>query len=556
MVPGVLRTAAVWVVVLVVVRVAVVPPERCQVPDRSEVVAAVAAAHRWLEVNARPDGTFLYVHDGEAAVTGAGYSIVRHAGVLMSMYQVAALTGGEVSPAAEAGLAWAEDRLVPAGGGVAVADASGRLDTGAAALLAAALTYRRDATGDTDRDDLLRALGRFMVGQVTAEGAVSSRFDPATGAPVPGERSPFATGEASWALARMDGRVGGGPWGETARRILGYVATDRDEVEPEFPPNDDHWSAYTLSEIEPAALDGAEVAYARRLAALWSPEVRFDAQRTGRGVNRLVRGPTNRGGQQGTNTEGLAALWRLSRSDPRLGHLTGRLGGLVGCTAGMLVDRQVTASEAAAAPDPAALTGAWFRDGETRMDTQQHVMSGLLAAVEVIEAGAAGAPGPRPGVDVGLLAAAVVAVAVVMAGERRVRGPGSGRGAVATAVVLGAAIVVASPLLRWLDVHPVSARLAAAVAVLGVAGLRLLRRGRTGRPVAVPLLADPVLALVVLWAAADLGRWEAATAVVAGGALAVVAARVDLAPRATHPIATAAAAAVGVHLFLAGVVGI
>ena len=41
---------------------------------------------------------------------------------------------------------------------------------GASALMAAALAQRRDATGDDRYDDELRALGRFMTGQITARG--------------------------------------------------------------------------------------------------------------------------------------------------------------------------------------------------------------------------------------------------------------------------------------------------------------------------------------------------------------------------------------------------
>jgi hypothetical protein len=44
----------------------------------------------------------------------------------------------------------------------------------------------------------------------------------------------------------------------------------------------------------------------------------------------------------------------------------------------MLRDRQIDTAEAAAAPDRRRAEGAWFTDGVTRMDDQQHALSALL----------------------------------------------------------------------------------------------------------------------------------------------------------------------------------
>jgi hypothetical protein len=57
----------------------------------------------------------------------------------------------------------------------------------------------------------------------------------------------------------------------------------------------------------------------------------------------------------------------------------------------MLADRQVSAAEAQDAIDPALTEGAWFTEGRTRMDDQQHALSGLLRAGPIADANAGAA---------------------------------------------------------------------------------------------------------------------------------------------------------------------
>ena len=59
----------------------------------------------------------------------------------------------------------------------------GQVTTGATALLIAGLTIRREATGDTRYDDVLRRLGRFVLAQTEPSGAVLASYDPARRAP-------------------------------------------------------------------------------------------------------------------------------------------------------------------------------------------------------------------------------------------------------------------------------------------------------------------------------------------------------------------------------------
>ena len=53
--------------------------------------------------------------------------------------------------------------------------------------------------------------------------------------------------------------------------------------------------------------------------------------------------------------------------------------------AGILVERQIDAAEAGAFPRPELGRGAWLDDGATRMDDQQHALSGLTYAADALE---------------------------------------------------------------------------------------------------------------------------------------------------------------------------
>jgi hypothetical protein len=90
--------------------------------------------------------------------------------------------------------------------------------------------------------------------------------------------------------------------------------------------------------------------------------------------------PRARGGGLGVWVEGLGSLSRVAALDPRLADLREPLNARLQCGAGILAERQQDASDAAKYASPDRVEGAWFRDDVTRMDDQQHALSGLLAA--------------------------------------------------------------------------------------------------------------------------------------------------------------------------------
>ncbi len=555
------RWALAWVSTLVVLAVAVIPPERCSTPPPDQLEAAIDDATNWLLINQRPDGTWLYDYDRDAGTEVGGYNMVRHAGVTMSLYMRDALQGDRAArDAAERGLAWLDDRLVAVDGSLAFADGD-RAETGTAALALAALVWRRDATGRTDRDPEIVGLADFVAGQVFPRGAVSAARDLATGRRLD-EVSRFFTGEALWALALVDARLPGHGWGETAGRIADHIALRRDDEEPEFPPNDDHWAAYGLAELaQRYRLADHHLAYAERLAGLWSAEIRFDAQRTGSGINRIVRGSVDRGGQQGTNLEGIASLWRLARVDSRLADARDDLAARVACAADLLVGAQVHSVDSASDPRPDAVAGAWFTHGRTRMDTQQHALSGLLGAWRTLRqddgAARAGPATASPPAASALAAATVAALVVLATAGASTTGLRRARPLLAAAPAVVAALL-GHRVLAGLEVSATTARLAVGMLVAARIGHHLLGAASPGST-AARTLTGPAVVITATVAGADLGPLAGALAVIVGMAVGLGLAGHSTTPvrrRVVDTLALTVALAAAASALTVGVVGI
>ncbi len=379
----VLGAVAVWAGAFAALRVSFLAPESCPSPGPAALEAAAVAAGRWL-ADGEHDGIFVYEYDRRDNSASAAYNIVRHAGVTMSLYQLAREGHDEFMAAADAGLAEMLDHVVPAGQGLAYVDqgaTAARL--GASALMAGTLAQRREATGDGRYDEEMKALGRFMVGQMTTGGQMLQTFDLATGMPVPGETSRYSTGEAAWAFALLHNLFPTEGWDVPAREVLDYLATRRDQIEDlPYRPWADQWAAYTLAELAPSGLDEQHITYARALAERFGMLVRTESQKGSWPV--AFVDPRARGGGVGVWVEGLGSLSRVAAEEPQLEDLREPLADRLACGGGILEERQEDASDAADWPAPERVEGAWFRDDVTRMDDQQHALSGLLAAAGLL----------------------------------------------------------------------------------------------------------------------------------------------------------------------------
>ena len=381
--------AALWIGSFAGLRLSFLAPEDCPAIAAEEMEAAAVAAGEWIERAQGEDGRYVYEYDRHDDSIGPSYNIVRHAGVTMSLYQLARSGHPRLLGAADDGMAVMLDDLVPAGEGKALVEAGGtQARLGASALMAAALAQRRDATGDDRYDDELRALGRFLAKQITTGGQMLNLFDLTTGAAVPGETSRYATGEAAWALAQLHNLFPDEGWDVPAFEVLDYLATARDEVEGlDYAPWPDQWASYTLGELASSGLAGHHVGYARELSARFGMLLRSESQKDGWPVPFVDT--RARGAGLGVWVEGIGALEQVAETDDRMLDLGAALGERVTCGAGLLAERQQGEDDAAAYGSPSLVEGAWFRDDVTRMDDQQHSLSGLLVA-----AGELGPVGP------------------------------------------------------------------------------------------------------------------------------------------------------------------
>jgi hypothetical protein len=393
----VLRGALAWVLVAAVVRLVVLQPERCGDVSPGDVEQATAAAVAWLVDNQRPDGSFLYrYHRGDAADEG-GYNTVRHAGAIVALEQAATFGHPGAAEAADRATGWALARTVEvpdAGRALSDEQQPDLVPSGATGLWLAALVERRERTGDPTHDELLADLGRFMVSMVTADGAVLGRYDRALEAPVPQSWSRFYTGEVFWALAGLHLAFPDAGYDDPTERIGTYLATRRDEVEGWWPTLPDHWAAYGFATMvrwpERAGdhpLTEDQVTYLREQAALQSAQIRYESQRTDSWWTHLTRGRPTLGAGLATIGEGLVQLWAVAGADARLADLRPAIAERTRCTVGVMVERQVTPDAAGRWGEPERVAGAWFQFDVTQVDDQQHAVSALLYAEDIVAAG-------------------------------------------------------------------------------------------------------------------------------------------------------------------------
>ncbi len=385
---GLAGTLALWGVGAMALRLVAVPAQICPPVTSGQAFAAAEASSAWIQRAQQPDGSYVYEYNQDTNTFSNAYNTVRHAGVTMSLFQLAAAGDVQAIEPADRALAWMEASMERRDNWAALRDPnSGDIELGASALMLAGLGQRRLATQDIRYDQLMHELARFILVMQQPDGSFLLAWLPSTGAPDPAQRSLYATGEAFWALTLMHEAFPGEGWDVPSRLVADYLSNHRDTVEQQkFPPWADQWAAYGLAQMADWPLDDSNIRYARSLAERFGFLVRVESQRRDTAFSKLVQGRQARAAGMGTWVEGLDSLWRLASADPRMADMRDKIGERAACGAGMLAARQVTASDAATHPRPDLSEGAWFTGGVTRMDDQQHAASGLLRSRIVLEA--------------------------------------------------------------------------------------------------------------------------------------------------------------------------
>jgi small neutral amino acid transporter SnatA (MarC family) len=271
-------------------------------------------------------------------------------------------------------------------------------------------------------------------------------------------------------------------------------------------------------------------------------QARWLGQRYGPWGAVVRAGYTPRGGWFGVVDEALTGWWLTARSDARLADLKGPIAERATCVAGLAMRTQSDAEDAARYAHPARVEGAWFRDGETRMDDQQHALAGLLRTIPIAQAQARAGTESSPDDETpsALLWAAALLLALnparaAFAVPRAGRSPRAALELAALGGAIGAgliclAAVAGDPLLDALDVSDPSFRFAAGVLAVLVGAVDVFRRppasepalaGRRAAliPVAIPAVARPALLVLALGAGADRGVLVSVAAMAVGVAL-------------------------------------
>jgi hypothetical protein len=356
--------------VLIGARVTVAAPEACPAPSATEARDAAKKAAGWLVANQLPTAP-----SGIRSTAGQRprrLPSVRHAGATLALYQVAAVTNDERTlAAADRATAWMLDNLAENANAPTEADGTA---AGRECVDARGARGRR-GTGSTEHDDTMRT--GVSSSRCNANGDFYVAYDPTTDRPT-------APHSRSTTRAKRCGRWRGcrtpspttPPHLACAPRFVATERNDRDFV-PVGPLND-HWAAHAFAEMAAWPIGDAEAAYARSLAGRFAALIRWEAQKDSGAPYSWTHGPTRRAAALGTWVEGQAALAHLARTDHRLADLRADTRTSAECGAGLLIARQRGGN------DP-RVAGAWFDSGQSRMDDEQHPITGLLGLADLLE---------------------------------------------------------------------------------------------------------------------------------------------------------------------------
>lgn len=375
-----------WIVGAGVLRTTLVQPQVCGPISEESARTSAIAGGEWIARSQFPDGSYVYEYNRDTGGFLEEYNVVRHAGVTMSLYQLVVAGERQFLEPADRGLDYMTSNLIRQDDWAAFTiEPQSRAQLGAASLMLIGLAHRREATGDTGYDDLMRELGRFLLVMQREDGSFLADWLPSLNGPNPGFTSKYATGEAFWALALLHELFPDEGWDTPTRLVADYLSTRRDEVEQfKYPPWADQWAAYGLAEMAEWGLTAENVAYARSLAERFGFLIREESQRRDSWWANTVQGRQARAAGMGTWVEGLTSLHHVASVVPELADLREPLAERTACGAGILADRQQSQADALRFDAPDLVEGAWFTEGVTRMDDQQHALSGLILAIPAI----------------------------------------------------------------------------------------------------------------------------------------------------------------------------
>jgi len=336
-----------------------------------------------------PDGEFIYEYNPVTGESGVGYNILRHAGTTYSMLQYYEHTkDANALEKAKLAITYLMQFVQPlqlGGQTVACIVHDDAVKLGGNGLALVALAKYTQVTGDKQHLPVMQQLAGYIAATQDPTGNFTVHNMTWSTQQVSASRSLYYPGEAILALTRLHAIDGDEHWLDVAEAGARWLAEIRDVAESDKNISHDHWMMIATDELYRQRPRKSLLDHTMRLArVICVDQIRqsSDVSYIGGWYYPPRVNPTS------CRTEGLAAAWRLARDFDRADQMPMIQSAiLMGVTFQMrmqYVDQRLLDMKA---PDIAR--GGFpegFLNPRIRIDTVQHNISSLLAAIDIVKA--------------------------------------------------------------------------------------------------------------------------------------------------------------------------
>ncbi len=355
---------------------------------REDLRRAATYAGNYLVAATRDDGAFVYRYDPVRDRASKSYNILRHAGTLMAMLDLYALTGDKaLLAAARGGLDYLQTRALPFGAPeenmACVVKPDGSVPLGGAALAVVAFAKYQQVTGDKAYAPVMTRLGNYIVACIRADGSFISKRAFTTGRIDPW-LSEYYPGEALLGLVRLHESQPDDKWLEAAERGAKWLINVRDRNTPPTDLIHDHWLLYALNELHQARPRQVYVEHSLRIARTIAMSQAYQAEFPD-WVGGYDHNP--RATPAATRNEGLLSTYALLRRTGK-NEEAAELMETIHLGIAFQLQLQMLPETAMFMPRPErALVGVRgrFDEFQVRIDQCQHFMSAVLMLHRVLE---------------------------------------------------------------------------------------------------------------------------------------------------------------------------
>ncbi|MBI5202919.1 MAG: hypothetical protein HY925_15105 [Elusimicrobia bacterium] len=273
---------------------------------------AVDGGARYLKDSIGADGRFTYIYDPVHDKVPDQYSLLRHAGSILPLFE---LQRSKPDPAAMAAakraLSWllAQAKPCPKGKGLCLVEKEA-VSLGGNALGVLALARCLQLAPEPAFEEPMKKLALWLLDSQSSDGDFAHKVDYPSGR-VRKFRSDYFSGQAILALIELYKVDRDAKWLDAAERAVGFLREARDRKVPVARLPHDHWLLQGLDELQRQRPKPEHPAYAMRLA-----DSILGAQNQAPGDPpdwRWGWGRPPRSTPAATRAEGLCAAYRLAR---------------------------------------------------------------------------------------------------------------------------------------------------------------------------------------------------------------------------------------------------